>query len=47
MYKAKYDGATPTMQSFGDMAAVNLFAGAVEQNGGDTTPAKPSRRCRA
>ncbi len=38
-YKAKYDGAYPTMQSFGAWLAVNLFAGAVEQTGGDTTPA--------
>ena len=28
------------MQSFGAWLAVNLFAGAVEANGGDTTPAK-------
>ena len=39
-YKAKYDGAYPTMQSFGAWLAVNLFAGAVESTGGDTTPAK-------
>jgi branched-chain amino acid transport system substrate-binding protein len=39
-YKAKYDGEYPTMQSFGAWLAVNLFAGAVEANGGDTTPAK-------
>ena len=39
-YKEMYDGEYPTMQSFGAWLAVNLFAGAVEQNGGDTTPAK-------
>ena len=39
-YKAKYDGQYPTMQSFGAWLAVNLFAGAVEKTGGDTTPAK-------
>lgn len=38
-YKAKYSGEYPTMQSFGAWLAVNLFAGAVEQTGGDTTPA--------
>ena len=39
-YNEMYDGEYPTMQSFGAWLAVNLFAGAVEQNGGDTTPAK-------
>ena len=39
-YKAKYNGEYPTMQSFGAWLAVNLFAGAVKQTGGDTTPAK-------
>ena len=35
-----YDGEYPTMQSFGAWLAVKLFAGAVEETGGDTTPAK-------
>jgi branched-chain amino acid transport system substrate-binding protein len=39
-YNEMYDGEYPTMQSFGAWLAVNLFAGAVEANGGDTTPAK-------
>lgn len=39
-YKEMFDGEYPTMQSFGAWLAVNLFAGAVEKNGGDTTPAK-------
>jgi branched-chain amino acid transport system substrate-binding protein len=39
-YNEMYDGEYPTMQSFGAWLAVNLFAGAVEENGGDTTPAK-------
>jgi branched-chain amino acid transport system substrate-binding protein len=39
-YNEMYDGEYPTMQTFGAWLAVNLFAGAVEENGGDTTPAK-------
>ena len=39
-YKAQEDGEYPTMQSFGAWLAVNLFAGAVEANGGDTSPDK-------
>lgn len=39
MYRAKWNGEYPTMQSFGAWLAVNLFVEGVKKTGGDTTPA--------
>jgi len=39
-YRAQWDGEYPTMQSFGAWMAVNLIAGAIEANDGDSSPEK-------